>query len=37
VVLAWLVIPAAVALAAWRLFGPRRSGGGEAGGTGTTV
>ncbi len=37
VVLAWLAIPALVALAAWRLFGPRRSGGGEAGGTGTTV
>lgn len=37
VVLAWLAIPALVALAAWRLFGPRRSRGGEAGGTGTTV
>jgi len=37
VVLAWLAIPALVALAAWRLFGLRRSGGGEAGGTGTTV
>ena len=37
VVLAWLVIPALVALAAWRLFWPRRSGGGEAGGTGMTV
>ncbi len=37
VVLAWLAIPALVALAAWRLFGPRRSGGGEAGGTGTTL
>ncbi|MCH8919983.1 MAG: DUF4349 domain-containing protein [Chloroflexi bacterium] len=37
VVLAWLAIPALVALAAWRLFGPRRSGGGEAGGTGTSV
>ncbi|MCH7578539.1 MAG: DUF4349 domain-containing protein [Chloroflexi bacterium] len=37
VVLAWLAIPALVALAAWRLFWPRRSGGGEAGGTGTTV
>ncbi len=37
VVLAWLAIPALVALAAWRLFGPRRSHGGEAGGTGTTV
>ena len=37
VVLVWLAIPALVALAAWRLFGPRRSGGGEAGGTGTTV
>jgi len=33
VVLAWLAIPALVALAAWRLFGPRRS----SGGTGTTV
>jgi len=37
VVLAWLAIPALVALVAWRLFGPRRSGGGEAGGAGTTV
>ncbi|MCH8920106.1 MAG: hypothetical protein IIA23_05280, partial [Chloroflexi bacterium] len=37
VVLAWLAIPALVALAAWRLFGPRRSRGGEAGGTGTTA
>jgi hypothetical protein len=37
VVLAWLAIPALVALAAWRLFGPRRSSGGEAGGTGTSV
>ena len=37
VVLAWLAIPALVALAAWRLFGPRRSSGGEAGGAGTTV
>ncbi len=37
VVLAWLAIPALVALAAWRLFGPRRSRGGEAGGTGTTI
>ena len=37
VVLAWLAIPALVALAAWRLFGPRPPRGGEAGGTGTTV
>ncbi len=42
VVLAWLAIPALVVLAAWRLFGwrlfgPRRSDGGEAGGTGTTA
>ncbi len=36
-VLAWLAIPALVGLAAWRLFGPRRSRGGEAGGTGMTV
>ena len=37
VVLVWLAIPALVGLAAWRLFGPRRSRGGEAGGTATTV
>ena len=37
VVLAWLAIPGLLALVAWRLFGTRRSGGGEAGGTGTTV
>jgi len=37
VVLAWLAIPALVALAAWRLFWPRRSGGGEAGGSATTT
>ena len=37
VVLVWLAIPALVALAAWRRFGPRPPRGGEAGGTGTTV
>ncbi len=42
VVLAWLAIPALVALAAWRrfgsrLFGPRPPRGDEEGGTGSTV
>lgn len=37
VVLAWLAVPVLVIAVVWRLFGPRRPRGGEAGGTGTTA
>jgi hypothetical protein len=37
VVLAWLAVPALAIAIGWRLFGPRRPRGGEAGGTGASA
>ncbi len=37
VVLAWIAVPGLVVLVVWRLFGPRRPRGGEAGGTGSSA
>ncbi len=37
VVLVWIAVPGLAALVVWRLFGPRRPRGGEAGGTGSSA
>lgn len=37
VVLAWIAVPGLAVLVVWRLFGPRRPRGGEAGGTGSSA